>query len=308
MSPAMHIDEANRARDAYDRQLSSLRRTVLIKGGLAIIICLMIFSHATKVRRLNELMFRFGMGLSGMEQQSTAFGFIANHLDLSADTLRPNDAARTLQSILQVSGSVLGRSISLETDGKRPVSEVLDLARQRPSGIAVSLPYIGATELPTSYWLASLISGIVLLFANTFGIGKARSLIAIRQYCMTHLHAALEGSEGASLAPDFVLPQSRQNQNAPWQWRGLLGIVTGIPFDRLTAGRRIDLLEMAVGFVSGSAILLFAYFFLYLVIESHLPLQYSYYLPQFLVPISLILALLEAIATGMVVGRFVQTD
>lgn len=307
MTPVLHMVEANRARKEYDDLISSLRRTTLIKSGVAIVVALVIVSHTSKVRRLNDLLFQFGTQHSMLEQQSTAFGFIANHLEQRSYVLRASESARQLQAMLEVSGSVLGRSITLDTYGRRSVVDVLELAHERPSGITVTLPYFGAAELPLPYWLASIGAAIILLLANAFALAKGRSVGAIRRYCAAHLEAAHSGGDDSvPLRTEFQFDtQSNTRSTSSVKWREVVAILSGVGVDHPADAPPVDLLEIVAGAINCVATVLFCYFFSYLAMESRLPISYTHFAPLPLLPVAFFISLVLARAAEAIVSKLV---
>jgi hypothetical protein len=157
--------------------------------------------------------------------------------------------------------------------GRFTLGELDRLARQRPDGIKLTLPYLDKVDVPLSYPALALVAGAIGVIGNLFVLLRQRALGELDRYANRHIDAAasLEGGAPSNDLLTFGGPWAAALWPArrPPPWALIAQVASGVLEDRF-ASRTTTLIELGAGCVSVVVLVSLFVMGLYLSVEQPL--------------------------------------
>jgi hypothetical protein len=269
----LHASEGDNARTRSVAELDALRRLLWIQSATGIVIALIVYAQFSRVVSVNRRHSELEPVLRS-EPDATVLSFVINHTDQIGYTIRPSEQARTVRQLLVDAAAINGTEGAAPAAlGKYTLGELDRLARQRPDGIKLTLPYLDKVDVPLTYPVLALVSAVLGIIGNLFVLLRQRAIGELDGYAERHIHAAeqLHAGETLSRRPPFEVPTAAALwPGAPPRASSLIvQVASGVLQERL-ANRTATLIEIGAGVVSVVVLVSLFAMGLYLSIEQPL--------------------------------------
>ncbi|MGH9642613.1 MAG: hypothetical protein ACRD3Q_09310 [Terriglobales bacterium] len=154
--PEYYSKQFDRTLDIINESEKIVSRLALARTALLVVATLFLAAYVQQLDAIHSLRVALQNSLATNELGYTVYGLLSKHQKIQRQTFVPDEVATSLITLIGKLQVFLGDKITLETQGGKKVSDVLDLATKKPEHIKLENSYLPDLTIPVSYSLLSL--------------------------------------------------------------------------------------------------------------------------------------------------------